>query len=339
MATSANAGDFTCAELQVINVNLDEIWADNRVNKDYVSFAESLKAIMAEQSATLDLLENSEKDNEIKVYWAADCSTSLTDCVDDCVIGGPEPEAQCKNYILDICKTAGFSIKEKTFRTSNLSRDMVVAKAMMKRMKELDEFLAQSIITKLNTFDGVNAFPGIGVVVGNTTYIAPSFWSPDIMAYFAQVSMMNKFSSPYMLHGNNLWTQNFLAQANNLNQDQKDQMAKLGTMRQYWDPFNMAVVNGVEKISYLIDRGAVAFANKAYYPLNAPIEYKTQSRYSIESKSIPGVFYDVVYTNVCANNDITHSWSLYVKAGIFLNPVGCDTNNTGVLSFVCGVQP
>lgn len=338
MPTSATSGNFTCAELVKIMVGIDKAWRDNQTNSDFISYAETINVVKSRQTASFPQLENAEKDETVKIFWATDCNSSLADCDDDCVVGGPELEARCKEYTLDICKTAGFSVKEKTFRTSNLSRDEVVAKGMLKRMKELDEYLAQQMVAKLNAFAGVNQFEGIGSVAGDgTTYISASFWTADLSGYFQQVAIMNKLSGAYMLHGTNLWQTNWQAQMNALNANGKDAVAKLGTIQQFWDPFNIDSVNSPNKVSYMITNGAVAFVNKAYYP-TTPVEYlgAGQIRYSVASKSIPGVVYDVVYTNSCTNNEITHKWSLYLTAGIFSNPYGCNEDVTGVLKFICG---
>lgn len=339
MATSLTAGNFDCAELLMVQAEIDRIWADNQTKVDFQSYAESLRVIKERQTAELRDLENSEKDETVKVYWATDCNTSIEDCGDDCDPSGPELEARCKEYVLDICKQANFTVREKTFRASKLSRQEVVAKGMMKRMKELDEYLAQTVISKLDAFAGVNSFAGIGSVGGDgTTYIDASFWTPNIMGYFSQVALMNKLSGAYMIHGTNLWNVMWQAQFNNLNQDQKDQMAKLGSLPQFWDPFNVDLVNSPVLASYMIARGAVAFVNKAYYPLNSPVTYMDDMRWSVESPSMPGVFYDVIYKNRCLGNEIYHDFSIQVKAGIFDNPYGCDEERTGVLKFVCGAN-
>lgn len=338
MPPSATAGNFTCADLVKITVAIDRVWKDNQTNADFISYAETINIIKKRQTAELRDLENSEKDETVKIYWATDCNTSLDDCDDDCEVGGPELEARCKEYTLDICKKAGFTVREKTFRKSNLTREEVVAKGMIKRMKELDEFLAQAMVAKLNAFAGVNQFGGIGTVDSSgDTYLAPSFWTVDLMSYFQQVAIMNKLSGAYMLHGNNLWNVNWQAKFNNLNQDQKDQLAKLMSMQHEWDPFNVDTVNNPLKVSYMITSGAVAFVNKAYYP-TTPVEYlgAGQLRWSVQSKALPGVFYDVVYTNRCLNNEIYHDYTLYVTAGIFDNPYGCNEDVTGILRFICG---
>lgn len=336
---SATAGNFTCAELQQIDVEVERIWLDTQQNRDYISKVDILAAIRTEQTARLELIEDPEKDQELKVYWPADCNENLADCDDYCVIGGPEAEAKCKTYALDICKTTGFSIRENVFRTSKLTRAQVVAKSLAKRLRELDEFLARTVVAKLDAFAGANQFlDGLGDPDNNDiTYIAPSYWTPDIYGYFSQVSIMNQWDDVFLIHGSNLFQMYWQAKMNSVNQDQKDQLQKMESIRTYWDMFNIQKVEGLVKASYMVARGAVAFANKAYYPLNQPVTYFTQQRWSIESKALPGVFYDVYYTNECVSpNEYKHSWSLYVKAGIFQNPFGCNEAVTGVIKFVCG---
>lgn len=337
--TSGTAGTFTCSQLLAIQAEVDRIWMDNQQKADYESKVDVLNAIRSEQTARLEVLENPEKDRELKVYWPADCSTSLADCSNDCEIGGPEPESQCETYSLDICKTAGFSVKEKTFRTNELSREQVVAKALAKRMKELDEYLAQTAVAKLNAFAGSNQFlGGLGDPDSDDiTYIDPAHWTPDIYGYFSQVQVMNKFPSVFMVHGSNLYQHYWQAQMNAANANNKDQILKLNALRSYWDMFNVDGVNVTEKASYMVAKGAVAFASKAYYG-QVPTQYYDKAVYSIESKSLPGVRYDVHYNNACATNEITHNFSLYVKAGIFKNPLGCSEDVTGIIKFVCGTN-
>lgn len=340
MATSATAGTFTCAQLQKIQVEADRVWADNVQNRDYISKVEALTAVRENQTARLAELQDPAKDTVLKIFWPADCSETLTDCTDTCMLGGPQPEAQCVEHQLDICKEAGFSITENQFRTIQGTKEQYIAKAMLKRMKELDEYLARTLVAKLNAFAGSNKFlGGIGDPDANGTYIAASYWTPDIYGYFTQVQIMNQFNDVYMLHGSNLYQMFWQAQMNNLNQNSKDQLAKLTSIKSYWDMFNIDTVNSPDKVSYMIQRGAVAFVNKAYYPLNSPVNYKDDSRWSVESKALPGVFYDVFYNNECVGTnrrDVKHNWTLSVKAGIFKNPLGCDTTVTGVIKFICG---
>ncbi len=339
MATSATAGTFTCAQLVDVQIAMDRIWASQTLQaNDYKSEVDSVLAIKSKQTARLAELEDPNKDKTVNIYWVTDCNTSIAACSDDCSVGGPELEARCKEYALDLCRTAGFTVREKSFRALAVSREETIAKGMLKRMKELDEYLAQTLIAKLNTFAGVNQFEGIGDVENSgVTYIAPSYWTADLTGYFAQVAKMNKLGSVIMLHGNNLWNTNWSSMFNSLNQNQKDQMAKMGSIQQFWDPFNVDTVNAGSKVSYMISNGAVAIVTKAYYP-TTPVTYMDNIRWSVESKNLPGVFYDVVYKNRCLSNETYHDYSLYINAGIFSNPYGCDEDVTGVLKFICGTN-
>jgi hypothetical protein len=336
------SGTYDCADLQRLQVVIDKMWANNQTNVDYVSYAEALNAVRNEQTADVRMLQDPEKDRTVRVYWAKDCDTEVDDCSDDCTIGGDEPDADCKDYALDICKQVSFSVPEKRFRTSELTKDEVLAKAMLRKLKNLDEYLAQAAVANLDTFAGTNLFAGIGSVSGGLTYVDPSLWTGDIMGYFAQVALMNKLAGTYLLNGSNLYQQNWLAQYNKMTENDTGAAAKLATLKAYWDPFNVDAVNGGKKVTYLISKGSVAFANKAYYPLNAPVEYKGPQyhiRYSIESKNLPGVVYDVMYNTTCVSNEIKHNFNIMVKAGFFLNPLGCDESRTGILKFQCGNPP
>ena len=42
---------------------------------------------------------------------------------------------------------------------------------------------------------------------------------------------------------------------------------------------------------------------------------------------------------MCANDDVKHVWKIKTRGDIFLNPLGCDNDRTGVLKFVCGNAP
>lgn len=340
MVTSATSGTFTCAELVNVQIAMDRVWASQTLDSnDYISEVESVKVIKARQTARLAELEDPAKDKTVKIHWVTDCNTSLAACSDDCSSDGPELEARCKEYELDLCQHAPFKVKEKAFRALAVTREEAVAKGLLKRMKELDEYLAQTLIAKLNTFAGANQYiAGIGDVENSgVTYIAPSYWTADLTGYFALVVKMNKLGSVTVLHGTNLWNSNWNAMFNSLNANQKDQMAKMSSVQQFWDPFNVDTVNSTEKVSYMISNGAVAIVTKAYYG-STPTTYMNDIRWSVESKNLPGVFYDVVYSNTCISNEIYHKYDVYIKAGIFNNPYGCNEDVTGVLKFICGVN-
>lgn len=344
MPPSGTAGTFTCTALQKVIAKVDKAWLDNQQKAEYIPQVEIINALRKEQTARLVEITDPQKDKTLKIYWVIDCNTGVEDDdEDDCEISGPQAESRCQEYALDIKKMVKFSVRENLGRTNDINREDSLAVQFAARLKELDEIIAQTAVTKLNSFAGTNQFTtGIGEVDGVTTYIQAALWSGDMYGYFAQVAIMNKLSNPFMLHGSNLFQQQWQASYNVQNANQKDQLPKLNSIRSYWDMFNIDSMNSPDAVSYMITKGAIAIANKAYYPLNNPVEFltdKPSKRWSMESKSIPGMFYDVIYTMTCSGEDIIHNYKMKVKFGIYLNPFGCNDDVSGVIKFVCGTAP
>ncbi len=333
MPPSNTAGTFTCTALQKVIAKVDKAWMDNQQKAEYIPQVEVVTALRKEQTARLVEITDPKKDITLKIYWVKDCNTGVEDDdEDDCDISGPEAESNCKEYALDIKKMVKFSNRENMGRTNDINREDALAVQMLARMKELEEMIAQTCVTKLNSFVGTNQFTGgIGGVDGVTTWISPSYWTGDLYGYFAQVTIMNKLSNPFIIHGSNMFQQKWNYEFVQANANGKDMLPKVNSIRSYWDMFNVDAVNTPDSVSYLISRGAVAIANKAYYPLNNPSEYLTDhpsKRWSIESKAIPGMFFDVIY-----------NYKIKCKFGVYLNPFGCNEDVTGVLKFVCGDAP
>lgn len=335
------AGVFTPANLLAVKAKATELWNDSQLQPDYVANVGALQAIKQEQTAILTPLQEAEKDNTLIIDWLQDCDETIEeDPADDCVVGGEEGEAGNKTYALNINFRSGFTIDEKKFRTIRYSKEEMVAKHMLRKMKAMDEFLTRKAIAVIEANLGVNqhTLSSQGTIVGTDTYIPPSQWDGNLMGYFSQAAIMNRMPNPYLLSGGNLYQATWQAEMNNLNADQKDQKAKMSAIRKYHDLWNIDQVNSPERVTYMINRGALAVANKVYFG-TSPVEYKDDTRYSMASKNLPWLAYDVVYKNACVGNTIKHHWSFYVKAGIFTNPTGCDAERTGMLRFLCGSAP
>lgn len=332
---------LTCAQLQKVVAKMDKIWLDNETKADYVAEVGVLEALRKEQTARLEELKTPNKDKTLRIWWLAQCGLTAEDCEDDsddCDFSGPEVEEKCQDYALDICVSTKFSIEDNVFRTNEANPEDALVIQMLAALKVLDEKLAAKTAAKLNTFVGINQYTGgIGTVDGVVTYIPANFWGPDMYGYFGMVKTINKFANPFLIHGSNLYQTSWQADYNAANANGKDGQLKLRTMRSYWDLFNIDTINSPDLASYMIEKGAVAFANKARYPLNNPQVYQFGKRWSIESQALPGVFYDVYYKERCVSDDlIYHDYKIKARAGLFLNPFGCNEDKTGVLKFVCG---
>jgi hypothetical protein len=333
-----SAGQLTCAELVDIQVKAAEMWKDNATNKDYIANVDTINAIKAEQTARIEVLESSEKDRDVKVAWVNSCETATTACSDDCTVGGSELETGCETYALSVCRNApGFTVREKVMRTSMFSKEELIAKGMMSNMKALDNYINDYAISVIYANKGANAFTGSkGTVNGFTTSISPAYWNASLFSYLYLAAKKNKFSDPFLLSGDNLFEAEWNAKMSSGNADGKGDLAKFNSMRKYFDVLALDSELDPDKISFIIDRGALAFQSKAYNP-SVPIEYNGAglTRYKVASKNIAGVEYDVTYTTRCVSDEIYHDFSLKAKFDVLINPKGCNPNNTGILAFKC----
>lgn len=331
------AGDFTATQLRQSILRADNMWSNDMMKADFEANVDIWKAIKAEQNANVTLLQDSEKDRDVKVVWANMCGEqAVDDDGDDCDLAGNQLGTDSKVYSLGFAKQWKFTVDELDFRTQeNVSFEEIVAKGMMKGDKILSESISAAAIARVESFKGVNTVTdGVGTVNGVTTEtdIAAADWNERLFAYLYRVGLQNQLSNPFLLSGTNMFEDYLVVQANRANGEGKGASNLYSMMRTYFDLFNIDPANSPNLKSYLINRGSIAFASKNYYGA-APVRYKQQDRYSIASRNLPGVRYDVYYTNRCSADTILHDFQMKAKFDYFINPTGCDGTRTGVLAF------
>lgn len=338
-----SAGVNTCALLAKVQLEADSIWADNAKQKDYVGNVETLTAIRDNQTVQFAELENPMKDKMGTLYWNDMCDDETSTCTDDCTPGGTKPGTVCQDYTLDICQEVDFSVDEKAYRAIAPTFEEAVAKSLLYKMKVLDQYITSQAVTALDAGKGVNAYTGgKGTVAGFSTTIPAAYWNASLFGYLSLVAKVNKFNAPYLISGTNLYEASFNATANSANADGKGALALFKTLPIYFDVNNIDSVQG--QVTYLLNRNALAFVSKTYNNWSAADQRANKYggtgsaagfRYQVESKNLPGVFYDVIYKIACSSNEITHNWKVQFNGGIFRNPVGCNPNNTNILELTC----
>jgi hypothetical protein len=344
-----NPGEFSCASLVMVQTKAEAMWKDAAFNKHNKTQAIAAQAVLLEQTAEIDPnIEDPDKDNVVRVYWAEDCSDDVQDCTDECTITGVEAQATCKDYEITLCREKEFSVSDKVFRTSKLSREDVLAKQMAKALQRLDEDVTKTTIAKIDSFAGINQYTGgIGNVVGNETYIDASNLTPEIVGYLSQVAVLNSSNNPYMLDGGIMYQQEVIASYKQVQNKDAADLPMIQAFRKYYDLFFMNAMLAPDKKMFLIDPGAVAIVSKNHFDAT-PITISNGAnltQYSIESPTLrrsdgTALRYDVVYKTRCLNSSIHHDFKLIARFDVFNNPASiCDTGNTGVLSFTCGVAP
>ena len=332
------AGDFSASQLAQTLIKADQMFADDMMKADFEGNVDTWKAIKAEQNANVSVLEDPEKDRDVKVHWINSCGVTAVDCDgDDCDLAGTELGSDSKVYSLGLCKQYKFTVDEMTFRTNNYSMEDAVAKGMLKADKALSEAITASAIARIESFKGVNEVTdGVGTVNGGTTEtdIAAADWNERLFAYLYRVGIQNEMSNPFLLSGTNLFEDRLVTLLAEANANGKGAAQLFKLMRTYFDLFNIDVANSPALKTYLINRGAIAFASKAYYGAT-PTEYigAGQKRWSMASNNLEGVRFDVHYTNRCSTTTMKHDFKVQVKYDYFLNPTGCTATRTGVLAF------
>jgi hypothetical protein len=340
-------GTFDCGKLLEVKAKVAEIFnGEGVISKEYIPDVEPALAILSSQTANFEVLAQPEKDREVKVYWLDDCDDEdPVDCTDQCSIDGEEIGDQCANYALSECFEKTFTVTEERFRTSLWSREEVVARAMLKKMKLMDEYWAAKAIAFLDASSGINKFAGQYTVSGSTTYVPAVAWNPDIFGYIDTALWMNKLSGGKMLSGTLLKQYMWKVGMETSDPTGASAQAKMTSFGVPYFDRRLDTILG-EKALFLWDPNAAALVTKARHEAYGPEGRKVDTdsgpqvhMMTIDSNSLPGVVYDLYYQEVCAANDITHKWKLKTRGDIFLNPQGCDTDRTGVLKFVCGEAP
>lgn len=337
-------GDFTCAQFVSVQAKADQVWADNSANKTYIADVEAAKAIIGNQSAAVDPMHTDpKKDRKVEVSWIEQCAMTVTDGTDQCAFPNTnKAQTNCIEYEIDQFKEVAFTISDEDFRKSNYSREEVVAKQFLMADKALSENLAVALVAAVDAFKGTNALTnGIGNVVGTNTFIDPAMWTPEVVAYLIRAGKINKMNNFYQLNGNNLFESSALTSMRSTS-EAAGENAMIKQWDQVWDLFNVDSTIGAQ-VSYLIDRGALAFASKARYD-STPVTWGNglnQTRFKMGSQNLSGlpvnIEWDVRYSTRCATDDVHHDYVMTSRYGIFQSPVNsCDTEKTGVLRFECG---
>lgn len=337
MATTITAsGTLTCGDLLATVAMADKVWADNASQKFYKANVETMNAIRENQTVRFPDLQT-DKWNSLKLIWLEMCGTDTASCTDLCDTGDlDEISSGCETHELACLAETGFTISEYAFDYTYYGYQEAIAKGMLAKMKLLDEKLATLGVAALSSYSGVNKFE-TGIFEGTGfLFVPPQYWGADLMGQLSMAAIMNKFNNPYLLSGSNLYQANWNAMMNAGNADGKGGAAKMGAFPAYFDLFNVDSIAG--KVTYLVDPNAIAFVNKAKYS-TIPKEYGNgadKTLYSVPSKNLPGVMYDVIYSTVCTADDILHNFKIKATGAFLQNPTGCDSDITGVLEFTCG---
>lgn len=331
-------GTVDCGYLAMVQGQMDVLWTDPIANVDLIADVETAKAVLANQSVNFSDITGKKK-RTLSVEWLQKCTITTEDCGDDCTIDGEDVEPQCKEYEIECLQETSFKVADRVYRERTIEKSTAIAKNMLLHMKAMDEYVASYIAAQILANAGVNQYTGsIGTVAGAVTTIGAQYWDDQIWGYLNRVIRGNKFKSPYLLTGDNLYQLLFNRAYEAGTAGDKGGFKKIGSIANiYLDPENIETVAPLT--SFLIHKTAAAFINKAWNPvgmMNA--ESKKGGEYllwSESSRNIPGLYYDIVRQEACDSNDFTEAYKIQLHGLFAMNPFPCEEDITGILAFEC----
>ncbi|HBE42024.1 MAG TPA: hypothetical protein DDW27_12620 [Bacteroidales bacterium] len=332
-------GILECGYLTDVNIEQERAWEDPIKNIDLKANADAARAVLENQQVNMGPLMVKDKKNIINVEWLTDCDATTESCSDDCTIDGADSTPECKEYEITCLRESAFKVADRVYRERTIKNTQSIAFLIERRKKLLDEWIAQYIVTFLQSEAGTNVFTGSpGTVAAALTTIPAANWNDNIWGYFARVALGNQFTNPYAISGDNLFQLVYNRLAEYQNADGKGNVNKMGGLRDrtYFDVFNVEAI--AAGYTFLLHKTAAAFMSKSWYPEGAgnAIELMAdQKAWSESSRNLPGVVYDVFAQRTCVSNEYYTAFKVQLHGVAALNPTPCSVTNSGILAFSC----
>ena len=342
-------------------VRAEEIWADSQAvkSRQYMPKMKLTQTILGQQTADFSALKDRRNCGKVKVTWKALCQgtatlqTGITKINSFmCNISGTPSDTAVQEYTMDSAiQSSGFTITDDLCQNV-YQLDELIADGLLMQHKEVVEKLGAFIIAKLVSFKGANNYLGNGLITaaaGNLYKIAGfDAVASTMVPYLLRAADNNEMGNPILLQGDALY--------NNLYRDNKQQDTQNdnGYMKMWNDlnivedfkTFNAASMNN----DFLfIDSGAVALVTK-YSGTEQPQELGW-GEYLTTMPLLGGILVDaqgeqilvdvyqkrqkVVIETVGGKDRCVWgtTYQLELKLGMFLNPVACNNNYTGIIHF------
>jgi len=263
------AGDFSPTKLAEVQLKLMEMWKDPQFSKNYVPKGDTTRIILDQQTATIKPLEDPDKKREVAVHWADFCGdTSVEGAIhtDDCPLDAAEEgEGKSVPYELNVGIEDAFSVTEEELQESTLSMEEVVAMGMAAKQKNIAERFNAKILAIIGAEYGDNPYLGTYTDNAGVTEIPAEDWTIEkLYPYFVRVMTMNRSNSAFILDGGNFFEEYIRALTVYNNSDGKQPQNLLDMLPYSQDMFGFTR-NAITDQTLLIDKGAIAIANRAKF--------------------------------------------------------------------------
>jgi hypothetical protein len=308
------------------------------------------KALLESQLANVEPLQRSAngKDQNVTIHWMEHVPQALADpCAADCEFTGDESGTYSENKDLTDCVEYTFSIDESKFHNSYFDPIDSLAKQFL----VADHVLANDLNAKALAFLDANIGISEYDLPSQTSNLAAGITIPAASfnsALFAQLQTavkLNRFNAPFMVGGISMSEQVFLQQTDTT-EGAAGRLQRWGTMPLFFDTDADGLGGDSDNASFIVNAGSYAVAIRNTAP-ETPMEmgFEGRRKYSIPSRFIDGVRWDVFERKVCSNagEDVTTHFLVKARVGFFLAPqytqkdggVG-EPTNTGILKLLQG---
>lgn len=331
---------ITAGALPAILERASTRWPGNMSEVDFRPQIETLNAIREQQTAQLQTV-NLPDGVDVKIVWMTQCDVAV-DTYDstDCTFSGPEADVDSKTLSIDQAKESVFSVPLDAFRDNVFGFADAVSTNLLRTMVVQAEAVASYCVGIIDTNLGVNVYNNQGnwTVNGTNTEVAGSEWeSTAIMGKLMMAARKNKMDNPFLLSGENLAQLAYMARTSQRNGEGPGDFVRISEMPLYNDILNVDDYNTVggntTYKTYMINRGALAFASKGYYPTTPESLNGNFQRFSVANRFFPGLIHDVETLVDCTSGVWKQHWKVIPRYKLFVNPSGCTATRTGLLGF------
>ena len=324
--------------LPKLQAYIDQAWVDPIQKSDLIAEVGAVRAQLSNQTARIQPITGTGRNAKkitTTIYWQDFCSITPEACSDECTATTATSDDSEQDVTISGCRQVEFAKSMKQFRTVPHNWDQTIAMELAANMKALDEWLNTTYIAFVEANKGSHEYDlPVGTNYAEDWTIPAESWDVDLIPELRLAARFAKFGRPYILDGTNLWSKVYKAGFYNANADGKGENALFNDFPYVFDPLAMA--DAAPNKTYLINASAIALLTGNYWGDAREEMAPGHFVYRVQSRNLPGVFYDVHEIQACASNDFVTSWQIRVNYEFVLNPKGCTTTRTGILAFEKG---
>ena len=332
-------GTFSASTLQTVQMSIDNEMLKGSVNRLYNNYSpKTFEALRANQMAKVKVIENPAKDQDVKIVWFEQVEGAVAEsCVTDCDFTGTGGGTDSQTNSLDACYSTKFQTNSKRQRTNEIDEVTEYAQLFLQNDYYMAKRMNTLAIAFLEANIGTSVFePASTDSTADGIAVYTAAFDKTLISKMVRSIEMNNLINPVHITGGTFWDIYFNARHEFKNDSGKDKKSLFDELLWYWDLKGLG--SDTDQPIYQVSPLAYAFATKVNdtFPKGAP-RFVAENiwNYSIESRFMPGVFYQVKENRTCLDAEhVVTDVALELKAKFFLNPKSVnDANNTGIIKW------